>query len=158
MLPFQQTSIGLTMDDVALMISPELLFSHLSVADETNQNLTSSQKELLKWHWRLGHANMQWIQHLLSAHPSHASNGEARHDYPILCGQTPKSSSCLLPHYAACQMAKQTPRNPPINHRNHLPENDMILRRDDLVPGSMVSIDQYICTVPGRFPHTKGKE
>jgi hypothetical protein len=34
----------------------------------------------------------------------------------------------------------------------------MILRCDDVDPGTMVSIDQYICTVPGRLPHTKGKE
>jgi hypothetical protein len=144
------------MDDVALLVSPELLFNNLSVADETNQNLTSSQKELLKWHWRIGHANMQWIQHLLSSHPSHVADNESRLDHPILRSQTPKSSSCLLPLCAACQMAKQTRRNPPINHRTHLPENDMILRRDDVDPGSMVSKDQYICTVPGRFPHTKG--
>jgi Reverse transcriptase (RNA-dependent DNA polymerase) len=158
MLPFTQTTVGLTMADVSLLSSPELLFSHLSVADETNQNLTSSQKELLKWHWRLGHANMQWIQHLLSSHPSHADDNEPRPDHPILRSQTPKSSSCLLPLCAACQMAKQTRRNPSTNPRPHLPENDMILRRDDVDPGAMVSIDQYISTVPGRLPHTKGKE
>lgn len=28
----------------------------LSVADEMNQNLTKAQKELLLWHWKLGHA------------------------------------------------------------------------------------------------------
>ena len=37
----------------------------LSVADETNQNITGLQKELLGWHWKLGHANMPWIQKLM---------------------------------------------------------------------------------------------
>ena len=32
------------------------------VPTESNQNLTSVQKELLLWHWKLGHANLQWIQ------------------------------------------------------------------------------------------------
>jgi hypothetical protein len=28
---------------------------------KVNQNITAAQKELLKWHWRLGHANFQWL-------------------------------------------------------------------------------------------------
>jgi hypothetical protein len=40
----------------------DLLSSLMSVADETNQNLSPPQKELLLWHWKLGHANFNWIQ------------------------------------------------------------------------------------------------
>lgn len=34
----------------------------------------------------------------------------------------------------------------------------MSLRRGKLEPGEMVSIDQYVSTIPGRLPNTKGKE
>jgi len=29
-----------------------------------NENIPASQKELFKWHWKLGHANFKWIQKL----------------------------------------------------------------------------------------------
>jgi hypothetical protein len=35
---------------------------------------------------------------------------------------------------------------------------DVVLRAGDLLPGNKVSIDQYISALPGRLPHTKGKE
>ena len=35
-----------------------------SVAEQTNQNITSAQKELLLWHWIFAHANLTWIQYL----------------------------------------------------------------------------------------------
>jgi hypothetical protein len=38
----------------------------MSVVDETNQNLSPCQKELFLWHWKLGHANFNWIQRLAS--------------------------------------------------------------------------------------------
>jgi hypothetical protein len=30
------------------------------VSDEKNQNLSHAQKELLRWHFRLGHLNFNW--------------------------------------------------------------------------------------------------
>jgi hypothetical protein len=36
--------------------------------------------------------------------------------------------------------------------------NDQMLRRNQLQPGDMASIDQYVSALPGRLPHTKGKE
>lgn len=38
------------------------------VADILNQNLTSSQKELLIWYWRSTHAGFAWIQSLMKHH------------------------------------------------------------------------------------------
>jgi hypothetical protein len=34
----------------------------------------------------------------------------------------------------------------------------MLLKHGDLMPGNMVSIDQYTSTVPGHLPHMYGKE
>jgi hypothetical protein len=55
-------------------------------------------------------------------------------------------------------MAKQSRRNPEVKVGSPLPEKEMLLRRGKLKPGDMVSIDQYVSTLPGRLPHTKGKE
>ena len=49
MLTAVPNHIGITFDDA------------LSVADDSNKNLTGAQKELLLWHWKLGHANLQCI-------------------------------------------------------------------------------------------------
>ena len=35
-----------------------------NVDDDTNQNLTSAQKTLLRWHFRLGHIGFAWVQWL----------------------------------------------------------------------------------------------
>jgi hypothetical protein len=32
------------------------MLANLTVADEVNHNLTAARKELLLWHWKLGHA------------------------------------------------------------------------------------------------------
>jgi hypothetical protein len=63
MLTDWQPIVGITFQDQSIL-TPKTL--NMSVASETNQNLTSKQKELLKWHWKLGHANFGWIQRLAS--------------------------------------------------------------------------------------------
>ena len=37
----------------------------LNVVSPENVNLTSAQKELLRWHYKLGHINMSWLQKLM---------------------------------------------------------------------------------------------
>ena len=37
---------------------------NLCVSDEINQNLTETKKELLKWHFKLGHLGLKWLQWL----------------------------------------------------------------------------------------------
>jgi hypothetical protein len=146
---------GLTLSDQRLLTDPPLLTSFLSVADETNQNLTALQKELLLWHWKLGHAGFQWIQHLASI-PRKPLDGIS---YPILKCKQPRVSSCPAPLCTACQLANQHRRGVGTSLETHLKDKTNLLRRDErLYPGRKVSIDQYISTVPGRLAHTKGKE
>lgn len=154
MFPHHQTHVGLTHHDVSLLSSPQHVSTFLSVADELNQNLTAAQKELLTWHWRLGHANMKWVQALFANH--HTDDNRA--DFPILKSKHPKVSSCALPLCVACQVAKQTRRGPGTQATTQVPNTEMMIRRDNVDPGKMVSIDQYISSVPGRRAHTKGKE
>ena len=43
----------------------DLAMITLDVAGSPNPNLSIPQKELLMWHWRLGHAHMSWIQRIM---------------------------------------------------------------------------------------------
>ena len=36
----------------------------LSVLDPANSNLTNAQKELMLWHFKLGHFHLEWVQRL----------------------------------------------------------------------------------------------
>jgi hypothetical protein len=49
------TKVVLTFEDTNML-------AKLTVADEVNQNLTAAKKELLLWHWKLGHADTQRVQ------------------------------------------------------------------------------------------------
>ena len=59
MLQAEPHHIGLTFDDATTLGDGHSVHNYMSAADESNQNLTSAQKELLLWHWKLGHANFQ---------------------------------------------------------------------------------------------------
>ncbi|KAG7369081.1 reverse transcriptase RNA-dependent DNA polymerase [Nitzschia inconspicua] len=146
LFPDWQPVVGLTRDDASLLGSAPTVA--LSVADETNQNLTSSQKELLLWHWRLGHSHFSWVQRLASA-----PRTDRRH---ILTTKT-TCSTASPPCCAACSLAKLKRRTPPGPVGGIAPPA-MQIRSDDLHPGDCISVDQYVSSVPGRLPHTAGKE
>jgi hypothetical protein len=114
-----------------------------------------SQKELLQWHWRLGHANFKWIQRLASMPRKFSEGLEGK---PIFRTKVKSVSSCPAPLCAACQMSKQTQWNPEVKVGSPIPEKDMLLKCGDLQPGDMVSIDQYVSTIPGWLLKTYGKE
>jgi hypothetical protein len=104
MLPDWKPTVKFTYEDrIGFLAGAESIF--LSVADESNQNLMASQKELLQWHWRLGHANFCWIQWLDST-PRKSPEGIS--GKPILWMKTNHMSSCPAPLCAPCQLSKQT--------------------------------------------------
>ena len=154
MLPVEPHHIGLTFDDVSTLGDGHSVHNYMSVADETNQNLISAQKELLLWHWKLGHANFQWVQTL-------CRDPTTNHRRFALATKHPKVSSCVLPKCAACMLGKQMRRQPGTNTGALgalVKGKEMMLRREHLQPGDCVSLDQYESSIPGRLPHTYGKE
>jgi hypothetical protein len=74
--------------------------AYLNVLASDNVNLTHSQKELLQWHFRLGHFNLRWIQRL-----TRVREGDKTAE-PILPTRHKSTSSCQLPICAACQFGK----------------------------------------------------
>ena len=151
MLPAEPHHVGLTFDDATALGDGHSVHNYMSVADESTQNLTRAQKELLLWHWKLGHANLQWIQTLCRE----PTNNSRRF---VLETHHSKTSSCVLPKCAACMLGKQTHRRPGTNTGVLVKGKEMMLRRDHLQPGDCVSLDQYESSIPGCLPHTYGKE
>ena len=115
------------------------------VLDNSNVNLTASQKELLKWHFCLGHFNLSWIQSLIAKKIITVTEKHA----------TSKNAICKC---MACQLAKQTRRPEGTVVHKLRKDKDGNLKKDNLRPGSMVSSDQFVSSLPGRLPNTYGKE
>jgi GAG-pre-integrase domain len=73
---------------------------HLCVTDESNQNLSEPQKELLQWHFRLGHINFDSIQLLLRSGALATSKGaKLKHK---------AAGSCLIPSVPLACMASKS--------------------------------------------------
>jgi hypothetical protein len=144
--------VGLTFQDCQTFMSLNGgLAALLNVADETNQNLTAAQKELLLWHHKWGHADSQQCQAILSEprDPEVEQIIKPRHK---------QASSCKRPLCAACQLGKQGQTSVGTSTQVLLPDRQNLLRMNDLQPGDDVSIDQYMSGTHGRLAHTKGKE
>jgi len=165
-LPFMLPSLGDSHTEVGLEALSDIDISlcFTTVVDETNQNLTPSQRELLQLHQRLGHCKMRRIQHLCGK-PSDPSLQVSQ-----LKTKNPGVSTCTPPICAACQFSKSRKRpvrqrlhrnlRPPSNHQRQLhptQETDPV-DIDHLQPGTVVSTDQFHSTVRGRNRHTSGRE
>ena len=152
MLTAPQAQLGLTYEDT-VTLSSSSVGCYLSVADQVNQNITPTQKELLKWHWRLGHVHFAWLQRLAAT-----TRNSERPELPVLTSKYSALSTCAPPMCAACQLGKLNRRGTTNKIEIGRPEQEMLLRQNQITPGSLVSADQYISSVLGRRPHTKGKE
>ena len=119
--------------------------SDVCVTDETKQNPTPSQKELIRWHVILGHIGFQHVQWLIST-------GRLK-----LQGNSKAVANYESPKCAACEFGKvhSQPNKVNTNKRNIMKEKE--LKKDHLLPGQMVYADHYISRDPGRLYHTKGK-
>jgi hypothetical protein len=100
MLTGPQPKIGLTYEDAITLGTPEV-GCYMSVAAQVNQNITATQKDLLKWHWRLGHLHFSWLQRLAAT-----SRNPDRPDLPVISSKFSKISTCVPPMCAACQLSK----------------------------------------------------
>ena len=144
---------GVNSANIECLGSTQAMSSLLSVADQTNQNLSPAQRELIAWHWKLGHSHFDWNQALMRRKRTGPDAGK---DPPIKSRRRGVSNCPISDMFCtACQMAKQGRRLG--NQRGHS-SGDPILRANALNPGDKVSTDQYISALGGRLPHTKGKE
>jgi hypothetical protein len=146
---------GLTAHHFQFLRQAGSLESITKLCHDNNHNLSKPQKELLLWHNRLGHAGFHWIQDLMRVQKSDIVGETA--DPPLVHTKISGVANTTQPVCPACQMAKQHQRTPGSQRVTNVPEFDMAIRKEDLHPGDCVSVDQYVCKVPGRLKHGFGK-
>jgi hypothetical protein len=140
--------VGLAFEDTMVMVSMNI--SHeMNISHDINQNLTAHQRDLMMWHQKWVHCDLGRVQTLISKHHDEATAQMIKpmHD---------KASSCPKPKCAACCLRK-TGRSSATTTTG-VDSSDQNLNDDALNPGDVVHQDQYMYGLPGRLPHTFGKE
>ena len=117
---------------------------NISTVHNNNLNLTEAQKELLRWHQRLGHLAFKKIQHLMRTGVlSHTDGTRQLHTAASKIAHPPKCAACLF--------GKQTIRSAPGTTSVAVRDRAGILTAGNLLPGAEVSIDHFISSVKGRL-------
>jgi len=122
-----------------------------SLTEGANFNLSDPEKELLRWHYRLGHVALTKVQWMFRQGYLGNTERERR-----LQGAASKLASC--PMCTACQYAKQRRKPAQGSTRRNVPESEGALKRDQVFPGQEVSADHFTCNPKGRLPTGYGKE
>ena len=127
------------------------------VGDSSNENLTSPQRELLLWHWKLG-INMYRVQELMRERTFEEPLGKRTVLPPIIKPKFPSARNCVIPVCQSCLLARARKRSPNAKRSSVIPESEGALSRDRYEVGDFVSTDQFICKTPGRLPEGFGRE
>ena len=123
----------------------------ISAVSHQNMNLSPAQKELLRWHFRLGHLSQRKVQFLMRT-------GVLAHSESARRLQSAASKLQHRPLCAACQYGKQRRQTAPGMRHEAVRDKQGALKKDDLFPGQKVSVDHFVCSTRGRLQHTFGKE
>ena len=75
------------------------IYHNMTVVDDANKNLTNNEKELLRWHYKIGHFDMSTIQGTMRT----GRNEEP----PIIKPSFSGASSVKHPICSSCQLGKQ---------------------------------------------------
>ena len=109
----------------------------MDVTSSSNANLSPSQKELLKWHYRLGHIGFNHVRWLIRSGAISCSNPKAVANCdPVKC--------------VCCEYGTASRRATGSTVTRQREEREMELKKEDLLPGQRVSVDHYQSTQPGR--------
>jgi len=130
-----------------------------SVFNRDNFNLNPAQQELLKWHCRWCHCDMNRVRMILSKPRQPKNTAITGERIPQICVPTETgTSTCESFCCTACLYAKQKRRTPDSSTETKNKDLEGALTKDDLSPGDVVSCDQYMSPSKGRLSHTRGKE
>ena len=123
-------------------MKPEI---NLCVSAESNRNLTQKQREALLWHWKLGHCALRTVGKLSVDGVIKKGLGPACKE--LLC------EACRLARAKKCSVGHREDVQVPTNR-----DTRRKIRENHLLPGQVVSMDQYQSTIRGRLTTTHGKE
>ena len=121
----------------------EQLCHVINTVHDGNGNLNEAQKELIRWHQKLGHIAFAKVQHLLRT--GVLSNTERSRRL-----QTAACKIQDVPKCAACLFGKQTVRASPGTKRSIIRDRAGVLQNNNLLPGAEVSVDHFVSSVKGR--------
>lgn len=102
-----------------------------------NQNLSSGQKCLLRFHFRFVHRGMKEIQNLLKT----GALGKS--------AEIKAAASCELPKCAACMYGKAKRKS--TGAKLTVDRRSKVLSKDILIPGQKVSMDHFSVSTRGRL-------
>ena len=118
-----------------------------SLVDGANSNLAPKSKQLLKWHYKLGHLGFRHVRQLgLGGYLDTMSLNLWKADFPT------------EPKCAACCYGKQARKPDHITPAAQKPATKGSLTREQLQPGDRIFSDQLESRVRGRLLHTAGRE
>jgi hypothetical protein len=127
------------------------------VGNLENKNLTSPQRELLLWHWKLG-SNMYQVQEIMHERTFEEPLDKCMVLPPIIKPKLPSAWNCVSPVCQSYRLAHARKRTSNVKHSTVIPENEGALSRKRYEVGDFVSTDQFICKTPGQLPEGYGRE
>jgi transposase InsO family protein len=127
------------------------------VGANANENLSAPQKELLKWHWKLG-ISMYRIQEMMRERHYEEPNGNKTILPAIIKPKLVSARNCIVPPCQSCLLARARKRTPNVSRTRLLDDREGAITRDQYNVGDFVSTDQFICKTPGRLPTGYGRE
>jgi hypothetical protein len=135
-------SFGFTPEGVKAGISA--FQATVSSVHQANYNLSSAQKEILRWHQRFGHIGFRKLQLLMRMGVLATSQAQRRlHE---TCSKLREFPLC-----AACQFGKQKQKPSPGIRHSRVEDHAGALSEDNLYPGQKVSVDHFISSSKGRL-------
>ena len=121
------------------------------VTSPTNVNLSEPEKELLRWHQRLGHISIRRVQWLMrQGLLSTSERTWSLHSTALKLAHGPLC--------AACQYAKQRCTPAPGTVRKVIKDQLQVLKTDNLYPGARISVDHFHCNPLGRLITSFGRK
>ena len=126
-------------------VQPSPSVNQACVTHTQNPNLTTAQKELMKWHYRLCHHGLAAIQRLMQSGALGPSS------------LIKAASKCELPKCASCQFGKAKRRPTDTSTKTIVREREYGLKKDQLFPGQRVSMDHFVVKQKGRLYSSRGQ-
>ena len=129
----------------------DVVVNTLTSVSRENGNLSDAEKELIRWHNRLGHCGFRGIQFLMRG--GRLSNTDQTRRLHTSCCRLETAPRC-----ASCVFGKQRNRGASgVNHRI-VRDREQVLSAEKLLPGQRISVDHFENRVRGRLLDSYGKE
>ena len=130
-----------------------------SIFNRDNFNLNPAQCELIRWHCRWSHCDLNRVRMILSKPRQPKDSAKTGEIIPQMVTPSVTGTTTSIPCCCeACQYAKQKRKNPESSKETKNIELEGVLTAGDLYPGDKVSCDHYMSPSKGRLMHTRGKE